>query len=440
MTARIHHADLWGSRDDKYAWLSHHDVTDTDWSKLDPQQPFYLFVPQDTALLVEYQEGWNVSDMMPVNSVGLVTARDALTIHYSAEGVWRTVSDFASLPPETARENYSLGKDAQDWKVHLAQADLRESGPDRAKVVAVLYRPFDTRFTYYTGASRGFLCRPRPEVMRHMLWADNLGLQTCRQIISPTWQHILPTRQITDDSCVSNKTRERGYLFPVYLHPEPAKILETSPWPEGREGRRPNLSPEFIEDFAGKLGMDFVSDGKGDLEKTFGPEDVFHYAYAVFHSPTYRRRYAEFLKIDFPRLPLTSDRKLFARLCQLGAELVGLHLLEKVPKPAATYPQAGSNKVTRAGTQRSPMYVPATDEHAGRVYVNDEQYFENVPPEVWSFHVGGYQVCQKWLKDRKGRTLGYDDIETYRNITQAIRETLRIMDEIDAAIPSWPIE
>jgi predicted helicase len=160
---------------------------------------------------------------------------------------------------------------------------------------------------------------------------------------------------------------------------------------------------------------------------------VFHYAYAVFHSPTYRRRYAEFLKIDFPRLPLTSDRKLFARLCVLGAELVGLHLLERVPAPGATYPQAGDSVVDK------PRYKPPTDESAGRVYVNKGQYFDNVPPEVWEFHVGGYQVCEKWLKDRKGRTLGYDDIQTYRKITEALRGTIRLMGEIDAEIPAWPL-
>ena len=181
MTARIHHADLWGSRQAKYDWLNNHDAAETDWIQVAPEKPFYLFVPQDTALLAEFQAGWKVSEIMPVNSVGIVTARDALTVHDSPESAWRTVNDFVSLPPETARENYHLGKDARDWQVQLAQADLRNSGPDKAKVVPVLYRPFDTRFTYYTGTSRGFLCMPRPEVMRHMLAGDNLGLICTRQ-------------------------------------------------------------------------------------------------------------------------------------------------------------------------------------------------------------------------------------------------------------------
>jgi hypothetical protein len=213
-------------------------------------------------------------------------------------------------------------------------------------------------------------------------------------------------------------------------------LLETSHWPAGKDGRRPNLSAEFVEEFAEKLGLTFVSDGRGDRNKTFGPEDVFHYAYAVFHSPTYRRRYTEFLRIDFPRLPLTSDRGLFAKLCGLGEELVGLHLLERVPQPQAAYPRPGGNEVTRTGRT---AYKPPTRQAPGRVYVNDAQYFEGVPPEVWGFHVGGYQVCEKWLKDRKGRVLSYDDIETYRRITEAVRQTIRLMGQIDAAIPSWPL-
>ncbi|MCY2928927.1 MAG: DNA methyltransferase, partial [Planctomycetota bacterium] len=180
----------------------------------------------------------------------------------------------------------------------------------------------------------------------------------------------------------------------------------------------------------------FSPEGTSDLKKTCGPEDIFHYAYAIFHCPQYRSRYAEFLKVEFPRLPLTGDKTLFAQLCRLGAELGKLHLLEQVPSPQATYPQAGTNLIERTGGK---AYKPPTANGPGRVYINDKQYFTNVPPEVWQFHIGGYQVCEKWLKDRKGRTLTFDDIEHYRKITEACRQTLRLMGEIDDAIPSWPL-
>jgi predicted helicase len=168
------------------------------------------------------------------------------------------------------------------------------------------------------------------------------------------------------------------------------------------------------------------------LAQTFGPEDVFHYLYAVLHAPTYRTRYADFLKIDFPRVPLTSDAELFRRLCAAGAELVALHLMERHGPALCGYPEAGDNVVET---------VRYTAEN-GRVWINQTQYFEGVPPAAWAFHIGGYQVCQKWLKDRKGRALSYDDLQHYQRIVAALAETIRLMAEIDAAIDEsggWPL-
>lgn len=184
--------------------------------------------------------------------------------------------------------------------------------------------------------------------------------------------------------------------------------------------------------------MTFVPDGRGDRLKTFGPEDVFHYMYAVFHSPAYRSRYAEFLKIDFPRLPLTSDADLFRSLCDLGRELAALHLMEKHPASATRFP------ITGDATVEAVRYTePGQGMDAGRVWINKAQYFEGVPPEIWAFHVGGYQVCQKWLKDRKGRQLTYDDITHYQRIVAALGETIRLMAEIDRIIDAhggWPLK
>ncbi len=155
------------------------------------------------------------------------------------------------------------------------------------------------------------------------------------------------------------------------------------------DSRRPNLAPEFIVDLFARLQMDFVPDGSGDLRKTYGAEDVFHYIYAVLHSPTYRSRYAEFLKIDFPRLPLTRDVVLFLSLCALGKELVALHLMDQLLKLEIRYPEAGDNTVDAL------CYFEPGNGAPGRVWVNQKQYFDNVPSEVWSCHIGGYQVCQK---------------------------------------------
>jgi len=480
MTARVFHADLWGNRKVKESRLDHANVKTTDWAELAPVSPFYFFVPRDPALSAEYQSFCCVSEIFPVNSVGIVTARDSLAIHCSAEEAWKTAQDFASLPADEARRKYDLGPDARDWKVSLAQDDIRASGLDRQNVSAVLYRPFDVRFTYYTGRSRGFICMPRPKVMRHVLAGQNLSLITSRLTKGETFRHAQATRHIVEVICMSPNTSNNGFVFPLYVYPVFEEKRETKfdagarQWPPGRGGRRPNLNPEFVAEMEKRLGLKFIPDGLGDLEGTFGPEDVFHYIYAIFHSPTYRKRYAEFLKRDFPRVPLTSNLSLFRELCQKGADLVALHLMEGdyvaaswnriAPSNASPfqnlitrYPVPGDNLVEKVFYLAPGDPEPATGKPlpcgGGRVYISKDrpaarphqeakkgQYFEGVPPEVWEFHVGGYQVCEKWLKDRKGRKLSYDDIQHYHRIVVALNETIRLMSEIDAVIPRWPIE
>ncbi len=436
--ATVEHADLWGVREAKYATLNESDISSTRWNLALPESPFYLYDPRDVGLMVEYNQGWRIADAMPVTSVGIATARDDLTIHWTAAQVLSTVRDFEALPAEEARSKYELGEDARDWKVGLAQEDIRSHGIREDLVAPVLYRPFDPRFTYYTGHSRGFICMPRGEVMRHMLGKDNVALSTIRSVeIGRGWEHVFCSNTLIGHHTVSVK--EVNYLLPVYLYPtqEHANVqdnlllLDTEPWPLSDKGRRPNLSPEFVADMVKQLGMKFITDGKGDLQSTFGPEDVFHYIYALFHSPTYRARYAEFLKIDFPRVPLTSNPELFRTLAALGEELVSLHLMESpaLNSLLTSFPVAGTDEVAKV------EYFDIQK----RVKINNDQYFEGVEPEVWEFHIGGYQVLQKWLKDRKGRKLTWEDQQHYQRIVVALTETMRLMKEIDETIPSWPI-
>jgi len=414
--AKIYHAHLWGSREDKYRYLQEHDVTTVEWTEIFPNSPFYLFVPQNQDVLSEYNQGWKIPDILPVNSVGIVTARDNLTIKWSSQEVEATVKDFVSLPIEEARQKYELGEDARDWKVSLAQEDLRKNGFQDSNIVPILYRPFDKRYTYYTGSTRGFICMPRSEVMRHMLNRDNLGFYTCRQTISEDWQHILITNSITDDCYVSNKSRERGYLFALYLYPDTDKPKEL------QQPKRPNFPVNFLKIIEDKL--DYIPT----------PEAIFYYIYAIFHSPTYRQRYAEFLKIDFPRVPLTSNDRLFKDLGEKGQELVELHLMKskKLNKLITKVGGDGDNAVTEV------TYKPTEQ----RVYLNKNRYFEGILLEVWEFKIGGYQVLDKWLKDRKkaNRTLSFDDVLHYQKIVVALKETRQLMTAIDRIIPGFPIE
>jgi predicted helicase len=275
--------------------------------------------------------------------------------------------------------------------------------------------------------------------MQHLLKGHNVALVTSRLTKGESFHHIQASKEIVEVICMSSKTSNNGFVFPLYLYLSDAHkdtLFDNGQPTDTPGGRKPNLSPKFIEDFSVRLKMKFIPDGKGDRKKTFGPEDIFNYIYAVFHSPTYRSRYAEFLKMDFPRLPLTSNSELFRNLCALGDELVSLHLMEKQGKKITSYPAAGDSAV------ETVRYSEPQGDAKGRVWINTTQYFEGVPKEVWEFHVGGYQVCAKWLKDRKGRKLTYDDLTHYQQIVSALAETIVLMENIDAAITAsggWPI-
>jgi len=411
--ARVYHADLWGLQGEKYAWLSEHDWKHTPWRELHPGPEFYLFVPTDKRALEKYSAFPKVTEIFPVYSVGIVTARDRLTIRWTPEEVWTTVLNFSRMDPELAREAYKLGKDARDWKVSLAQEDLRKSGPDRKHIVPILYRPFDVRYTYYTGRSRGFICMPRPEVMRHMLAGENLALITSRLTKGESFQHAQVTCNIVEVICMSPKTSNNGFVFPLYLYPD-AERDDLFSKHEPSE-RQPNLNTELVRKLAEAYGEEP------------SPEDVFHYVYAVLYAPSYREKYAEFLRIDFPRIPFTSDYELFRKMSKLGRRLVDLHLLRspELDPPIARFQGEGDGKVQTG--KKGLRYDP----ESARVYINETQYFEGVPPEVWEYQIGGYQVCHKWLKDRKGRALSLHEIRTYCRIITALAKTIEIQEHID---------
>lgn len=417
--ARVFHADLYGLRKEKYAALDAQDVEKLTWTELQSASPNYYFVPQDAELAEEYKKGWKITEAMPVNSVGIATARDALTVHFSEEGAWKTASDFASISVEEARAKYNLGKDARDWKVAFAQKDLNESGPSRGQLARVLYRPFDVRHTYYTGRSRGFHCMPRAAVMDHIFCHENIALVTSRLTKGEDFAHAQATRHITEVICMSPKTSNNGFVFPLwlYLSKSPTDLLDSA-----HTERRPNLAPDFLEQFQAAIGH------------ALAPEDALAWIYAILYTPGYRTRYADFLKRDFPRIPLPSSRALFDQLVPIGRELIALHVMEQVQPRITSYPVAGSSVVDNV------RYAPG--EPIGRVYINPQQYFDGVPQQIWDMHIGGYRVAEKWLKDRKGRELSYDDLTHYQNVIAALARTLELQAELDAAIVAaggWPL-
>ena len=452
--AQVYHAELWGSREDKYQKLFDTNTETTNFTQLLPQSPFYFFIPQNLQLLDEYEHGWKITEMMPLNGVGMTTARDHVVVDFEAAPLIERAQIFRDSPLSDKDLCHQLNIPLKKgWNISNARRMIREVSDLSDFIKPVLYRPFDSRLIFYHDS---LVWRTVKQIMHHMLAGDNIGITIGRagQVIDQgTWNIVFCTSHITE----FNLYRRGGNnLHPLYVYPTPTenssrqKSLSSADWPPGKDGRVPNLSPEFVADFAGKLGLSFVPDGRGDLAATFGPEDVFDYIYAVFHSPSYRERYAEFLKIDFPRVPLTSDREKFHRLVELGGELVALHLLESplLARPATRYPVVGDNRVEKGYPK---YFAPGVVEpgskagdgvvlEVGRVYINRSQYFEGVPSEVWEHQVGGYQVCDKWLKDRRGRQLSYDDLTHYQKVVVALKETIRLMEEVDSAVGAWPLE
>ncbi len=426
--ADVHHADLWGVRETfekakgvqnlsggKYYWLSSNSMETVSWEEIKPRSPEYRFVPMNADSVAEYESAWKINKVMPVNSVGLYSARDEFAIHWERDNVEKTLKKFIALEEEEARIKYDLGDDSSEWKVIFAQKDVRSSQLDISRIYPIFYRPFDTRFTYYTGTSRGLICRPRPEVMSHMLAGDNLAICFMRNSREQVVSNFLVAQGLVDKTVLSSA--DNAYLAPLYIYPD-TQNNQGSLFVE----KSPNFSSEFLGAIREKLG--YIPT----------PEAIFYYIYAIFHSPTYRQRYAEFLKIDFPRVPLTSNDQLFKDLGAKGQALVDLHLMKskKLNKLITKMSGDGDNAVTEV------TYKAAEQ----RVYINKTRYFEGIAPEVWEFKIGGYQVLDKWLKDRKKakRTLSFDDVLHYQKVVVALKETMQLMVEIDLLIPGFPIE
>ncbi len=389
--------------------------------------------------LGDYELGWPLPTIFPMNSAGIITARDALTIQFTEKQVWNTVRDFAKSEADNARTVYELGEDARDWQIELAQKDLVASGPNRRHLQPVLYRPFDIRQTYYTGKTRGFLCMPRPEVMQHMLAGNNLGLISCRQMsqAEEEWALAGVSRLPIEGCAISNKTKEINYLFPL--------------WRDQDETKEANLSPSFLVALQSALNLTTANRLHEGRTALLNAEKIFHYLYAVLHSPAYRQRYAAFLRTDFPRIPIPGSLAVFNALAALGEQLVQWHLLE--------HPDAIKIEAVRAYKQGAVAFFGTDFElkkvaeksreladvlgGVGKVYINATSGFEHVHQSIWQHTIGGYQVLHKWLDDRRKakRSLSPDDITHWLRIYASLEATQKLMLQVDEAIEAnggWP--
>ena len=418
--AAVHHADVFGLRPAKYEFLQSNSLGSLPWQVLEYRIPEYFFVPKDFAVQEAYEAGFSVKSLFPLFSSGIKTHRDHFVIDMDKEALSQRIETFfaGDLTDVEIKEKFKL-KDNRDWCV----SETRQSaGFERAAMTQITYRPFDTRHIYYNSSVIDF---DRRNVLQHLLSGDNFALNCLRQSRSSEAGTFLITNKLVGKDTVS--LLDTCTVFPLYLYPE----TTTQQTLTNNQQRTPNLNMAIVEQIATALGLTFTSE-KETTANTFAPIDLLDYIYAVLHSPAYREKYQEFLKIDFPRVPYPKDKNTFWLLVKLGGELRQIHLLEseKVEEYITSYPQGGDNIITRK-LNKNDWELVDPENQLGRIWINDSQYFDQIPLVAWEFFIGGYQPAQKWLKDRRERTLNYDDIGHYQKIIVALTETDRLMKEID---------
>lgn len=398
--ATVMHGDLWGDRAGKYAALGSLSLTSASADLVELQSPFYLFSKGDYSRKTEYDSGFQVSEFMPISSNGMKTHRDHFAVGFEKADLQRRLSAMRDLTvnDETFRQRFDLS-DTRDWSLTAARKNLSMIS-DASIVNPCQYRPLDNRWCIFGSTAMDW---PREEVMQHMLHGKNLGLVIGRQgqaVGTMAWNVIFCVDAASDFNMFY---RGGGMTFPLYLYPAEGDLDQS---------RRVN--------FDAKLYAKLQSVAQHPAHGTPNEVQVFDYIYGVLHCPAYRATYAAFLKIDFPRIPWPKSPEQFWDIAAKGAALRALHLMQPAAVGDAPYPFEGAGD--------SVVGKPRFE--GGRVWINDTQSFAAAPATAWEFYIGGYQPAQKWLKDRRGRVLSWDDIRHYQSILKILSQTARIMETI----------
>ena len=411
----VHSFDLWGTREFKSQWLSRHGNNEVDWVDPQPTQPYYLLVKRQLEFGKEYLKFFSLKDIFPFYGTGIQTSRDEFATDHDRAALVGRLRRFFDLRHTDAQitETFDLS-DTRGWKIKQVRrsANLKEI---LGTIIQCAFRPFDERWIPLT---KDVVDWPRLEVMSCVI-KEPLGLLCSRQQSTPGFRHALVVDKPADMFCISNKSREGQTLFPLF-------VQDNVLFGTGKgNGFRPNIGNAFRKQLERLL-----SDGEITSEEA---TSVFHYIYAILYSEGYRNRYADLLKMDYPRLPLPGNLELFRSLARLGGELTALHLLEspKLDKPITEFIGGRNPEVEKISWSKKTVWMDKAQTVG----------FRGVPEDVWNFHIGGYQVCEKWLKDRKGRKLSNDDLAHYQKVVVALAQTIRLMGEIDEVIEShdgWP--
>ncbi|CAM3265725.1 type ISP restriction/modification enzyme [Empedobacter stercoris] len=405
----VYHFDLQGKRNHKYETLNNSTISNMKWAKLEFKKPYYFFVPKDFESEEIYKQGFKIDNLFQVNNSGVSTDRDSLFLDNNPNKLTERIKILLNGEYESKfKDEYNVN-DSSGYP--LLKRILKKEFSSEF-IIDYHYRPFDIKKIYF---DKTIISRPAKDISHHFN-RENIYLIVPRQV-NKEFHHIFSSRLICDSNITSSaRLFGAGKLFPLYLYPE-SNGQQTI---EQTEERTPNLKAEIVNQIAENLGLTFTNE-KETTVNTFAPIDILDYIYAVLHSPKYREKYKEFLKIDFPRVPYPKDLDTFWQLVKVGGEIRQIHLLEspKVEQYITQYPIDGDNVVGKTKFQD------------GKVYINETQYFDNVPQIAWEFYIGGYQPAQKWLKDRKDRKLEFDDILHYQKIIVALSETDKLMKEID---------
>ena len=404
-SAEVRHFDSYGRRQKKYDLLLNQSLKNTAFKKIECRQPYYFFVPKNFDSQIEYEKGFALENLFIEKGLGTKFRKDNLLVksHHSKDDVREMIQDILSLPNHEILKKYNF-KETNDWKLEEQKEYFSEA--DDSNIHKVLYRTFDYRYTYYPLKYISKII-PRGDsrkgLMQHLLHGKNYALLFLRNSRVGSTDNYLVSDCIVNKDAVSSL--DNCHCAPLYLY---QSILGTN------EIKTPNFDSKIYTKIKAII-----------LNVT--PENLFDYIYAVLYSPAYRERYAEFLKSDFPCIPYPKDERTFYALSEKGAALRELHLMESpvLDTLITTYPIDGNHEVTK------PRFEKEGKTGAGKVWINETQYFGNVPEIAWNFYIGGYQPAQKWLKDRKGRHLTIEDIRHWQRIIVALVETDRIMKEID---------
>lgn len=399
----VFYNDLFGKRADKYSYLEGNSLANTEFEKLKPQSPYYFLIKRDTATIQNYLEWDKVNEIFPVNSVGIVTARDKFSIANKKNDLYIRLKQYIDekIPDELFEETYHI-KNKVRWKIKESRKAIRSLKKLDSIIQEISYRPFDNRFVSYHS---GLVERGRYNVMRHMLAGGNIGLISTRFQFKKNkkWACSFITDKIVDINHLQSPGTAQ--IFPLYIHNE----AESEDLIERMEpGKQANIAKEILDN---------LESFYGELPK---PEAILQYIYGVLYSNAYRQKYQEFLKIDFPRVPFTREQELFYQMAEQGRRLIGLHLLQsnELDPPVARYEGQGDN-------DRIEQYKYKD----GRVYINKDKYFEGITKEVWEYEIGGYQVLRKYLRSRKNRLM--QDARRYCQIATAIAKTIEIQNGLD---------